>query len=56
MSEEVWPKLAKAKAEQVVEILEAGNYADANFSIHDARWCIKLLAEAIIAILPEESE
>ena len=55
--------LAKAKVTQVIEIIEYAvlptpsvSYNADKFDIHDARWCIKLLAEAIVDLLPEESE
>jgi hypothetical protein len=48
--------LAQAKAEQVLEIVGdlTVTASEHRFDIHDARWCIKILAEAIVALCPEE--
>lgn len=44
--------LAKSKVEEVLIILSKSTWTDEKekrFDIHDARWCIKLLAEALAA-------
>jgi len=45
--------LARAKAEQVLEIIDGVQDPIRRFDTNDARWCLKLLAEAIIAELPD---
>jgi hypothetical protein len=50
-------RLAAAKVEEVLQIIDPDTDRNSPiFDINDARWCIKILAEAIAAILPEDPD
>jgi hypothetical protein len=40
--------MAQAKAESVLQIIDNCGWQGEEFDIHDARWCLRILAEAIV--------